>query len=529
MVKLTTHHVITSLALLVVLPQLWVPASSASAPQAPLAGAESFELADSDLSYFRDGSLKRYEDSGSPIYSPTLPSFDYLDQSQREIGRAMTGNLSNYFQFVDDDESVKKGLECRLKPWTNQEKADVVRILDCVIHRAPGIVRRTTSGGPIKLCRVSTFKGSTVFGESNSALEESAPLAAAHESTMSIALSDRFFRCDQQGHGFVHELVHLADLGGRTAFSKEWAAFALPEITKIRKKTRLMSYKQMANYQKELRSGGQWPSLYASVNLREALAEYLGEYVIGTGFVATPEFVQKVGVPFLNPSKDEIDWLSNFRTAMLAMGAHEYTEAVSKFQNSIKVAPWCPMPYLYTAHCMVHGDKDYTLADNMIGKAISCFDAAGIPALEPDTKLLVPLRAAVLAEKHDYNAAVRLLDQLLTDTPNNREALILRSWCQFYRGLFSQSASDYYLAHCNADDISWALFNAPASRAAVRSGITGGAQSVDEDRRSITDSIKQIETLEKQGKKKVALSEYNATIKKIEALERKLAQSRIAK
>lgn len=493
--------------------------------------AAEFSSPQDELKFFRAGSANRYEDSGKPIYTPSLPSSEFLNPEQKKLAETLGDDLNQFVEFVDSDSRIGEGVKCPLKAWSKEEKDDITRILRCLLHRGPGVLVRAAATGPVKLARAATFKGSTAFNKGDSFMEQEAPLAAAHE--CSIVLSDRFFRCDQQAHGLIHELVHIADSGDRTAFSKEWAAFALPEISTIRKKTRLMSYKQMAGYQNDFRNSGEWPSLYATVNMREALAEYVSEYVMGTEFSLKPEFITKIGAPFLSPGESELKWLRSVQFGMVFMGRKDYATAIPRFEEAIELAPWSPMPYLFVAHCSVHSDKDYSKSDKMIGKAIACFDAAGIPPQEPDTKLLVPLRASVLAEQGDYTTAIKLLDQVLLESPNYREALVLRSWCRYHRGNLSQSAQDYYLAKCGADDYYWALFNAPASRAEARGGIVSGAasggHSIDEDRRSITTAIKKIGTYEKDGHKKLALAEYNATVKRIEALERKLAGSRIAK
>jgi|AGTN01.1.fsa_nt_gi hypothetical protein len=520
---------------------IWRPVSSfaatenvssaeiSSTAQTSLSVAEP-SFSEHELSFFRAGSANRYEDSGSPIYSPSLPPSEFLNAEQKKLGETLGDDLSKFVEFVDSDSAVAEGVKCPLKPWTKDEKDDITRILTCLLHRGPGVLVRAAANGPVKLARAATFRGSTAFSKGNSFMEDEAPLAAAHE--CSIVLSDRFFRCDQQGHGLIHELVHIADSGDRTAFSKEWAGFALPEISKIRKNTSTMSVRQMATYQNEFRKAGDWPSLYATVNMREALSEYMSEYVMGTEFTLKPEFITKIGAPFLAPTANDLKWLSSVQSGMLLMGKKAYATAVPKFEEAIELAPWSPMPYLFVAHCSVHWDKDYSKSDKMIAKAIACFDGAGIPAQEPDTKQLVPLRASVLAEQGDYMTAIKLLDQVLLESPNYREALVLRSWCRYHRGNLSQSAEDYYLAKCGADDYSWALFNAPASRAETRSGIVNGAasggRSIEEDRRSIALAIKRILHYEKVGHKKLALAEYNSTVKKIEALERKLAGSRIA-
>jgi len=327
--------------------------------------------------------------------------------------------------------------------------------------------------------------------------------------------------------------VHIADSGDRTAFSKEWATFALPEISKIRKTVGLMNRRQIASYQKNFRRQGEWPSLYATVNLREALAEYMSEYVMGTDFVVKPEFITKIGAPFLSPTENDLKWLYSVQFGMALMGRKDYENAISRFDEAIELVPWSPVPYLFVAHCSAHAGKDFARSDKSIGKAIVCFDEAGIPPQEPDTKLLVPLRASVLAEQGDFTGALKLLDQVLLESPDYREALALRSWCRYQRGLLSLAADDYYLAKCGADDYKWARSNAPSSLGRIIDDTAYGGslerRSSEAERRSIILSIKKILTSEKSGNKKVALAEYNATVKKIDALERKLSCGRRAK
>lgn len=485
-----------------------------------------------DPLYFKDGSSDRYEDSGYPIYSPPLPPSEFLFEDQKKLAEAIGDDLSKFVEFVDSDVSVSEGVMCPLKPWSKEEKEDITGILSCLLRRGPGVLVRAAATGPVKLARAASFKGSTAFGNrSNSFVEEVAPLAAAHE--CSIVLSDRFFRCNQQAHGLIHELVHIADSGDRTAFSKEWATFALPEISKIRKMVAPMNRRQIASYQRNFRKQGEWPSLYATVNLREALAEYMSEYVMGTEFAVKPEFITKIGAPFLSPTDNDLKWLSSVQSGMALMGRKDYKNAISRFDQAIELVPWSPVPYLFVAHCSAHAGKDFARSDKSIGKAIACFDEAGIPPQEPDTKLLVPLRASVLAEQGDFTAALKLLDQVLLESPDYREALALRSWCRYQRGLLWQAADDYYLAKCGPDDYKWARFIAPSGLGGiVRDTTYGGSperRSSDAERRSIILSIKKIMASEKSGNKNLALAQYNATVKKVDALERRLSLGRSPK
>ncbi len=340
------------------------------------------------------------------------PKTVYLDEHQRQLADRMKTDFNEYFFFMDAKDSARPELsqpEWELKPWTYREKRNIRSIVDWLMHRAPGLVLRASSGGRIALCRLSSFpKSSTmtkswIFGGSPSAMS----------SDSSIAFSDVFFFPHGQFAGVVHELVHTADAGEQLSHSKAWVQFAEPTISKIWKEYMSKSSFEAYEFGRKICKEGRWPSLYGCVDLDEALAEYMTAYITGSDFSVSQTFVERFGAGFIRPSADDFRWLSLYRQGRAHSRAKNYDQALADFGQVNKMDPHAVLPCLYLMSCLEEKNR-FDEAAVVADEGLANLDSA-VPMADWSKLRLTMLRAWLYERNGEYYEATRLTDQILSE------------------------------------------------------------------------------------------------------------------
>ncbi|HEY9715377.1 MAG TPA: hypothetical protein V6C72_18030, partial [Chroococcales cyanobacterium] len=90
------------------------------------------------------------------IYLPPLPEESFLSEEQARIYKEKQPRLEDLFYFADAMDVSKpelRDLPCQIKAWTVEEKADMYKIIERALKRAPGLMIRAVSGNKLALCR----------------------------------------------------------------------------------------------------------------------------------------------------------------------------------------------------------------------------------------------------------------------------------------------------------------------------------------------------------------------------------------
>jgi len=173
------------------------------------------------------------------------------------------------------------------KPWKESERRLVLDAFAIATNKAPGLMKRATAFRPIRLYRP---KGVT-FTDA---------LAVYDAYDNAILFSDGFFRVGtdrNKAHGgFIHELSHLADIGQKVAFSREWTGLIEDRIRRVEEGMRQRQGSGNGGtgcqFREELALKEGFPSAWASASLVEALAEFV-RYTVIPGQQSVPEEIRR--------------------------------------------------------------------------------------------------------------------------------------------------------------------------------------------------------------------------------------------
>lgn len=191
-------------------------------------------------------------------------------------------DLAGRFLFLDGHKPTPEA-QLEGKSWTEEERQGILRGLNRVVEKAPGLVERATAYRPVRLYRAERI------GRENAA-------AITITKDLSLFFGDIFFYgdADTQTESLAHEMVHLADPFMKLAGGKPWKDLVGPGIDRVqaqlrKKKEGLTVHQAMIEGQSDaaardaytaivLKEG--FPSLWSCLSLNEALAEYTMRMVL---------------------------------------------------------------------------------------------------------------------------------------------------------------------------------------------------------------------------------------------------------
>lgn len=244
-----------------------------------------------------------------------------------------------------------------------------------------------------------------------------------------LTISDVFFHprmTQRRRHAILHELVHIADPCCEMAYSKDWIEYALPLITDIKSKSKLVLEESRGQFQEWIKLRDGWLSIYASENLREAFAEYICFAIESKAKAHNSKRLFLSSIE--NPSNAELKHrlqlsliAEQIETKQLGLSSKALEEALKCFKQNPCLG------YLLAFNC----EKKKRKADSLvIGEAaISKFKELGVDSSEEWFDLLLNQQAKLRYEGRQYSKAAELLCLSLTNHPNNKIALCMLSKC----------------------------------------------------------------------------------------------------
>lgn len=366
---------------------------------------------------------------------------NYLNEQQRQLGQSVSQDFSHYFYFEDNPDFSEFKAQC--KPWTEPEKLKIVAIVSKTLKRAPGLVVRAAGGERLPFCRVSTFPETQHPIYSLPTAENPRSEASALTGISAIVITDQFFRSSKQSLCVIHELVHAADCGYRVAFSKLWIGFANPIISAIRSDLERVPQEDRKSFQLKMRKEGRWVSIYGCTDLSEALADYLAEYVEGSGFPISQMFLDQIGSAFLLPTADDLLFSQHLRHGREYSRLKKYTLARAEYEAAIKIDASAFTPYIALMASTADCSQEQTLA--ILKRAVETFDKSEIPPSERRPTLsALALRATLLMQQCQYKQASEVFSEALKYQPGEPLFLSSRGYCSLMRGFIGDSIKDVY-------------------------------------------------------------------------------------
>lgn len=328
-------------------------------------------------SFARSESLDTLKSAGL-IVASDAPDVNQL------ISDVVSGkDISENIIFVDPKNAKYVDSDYKLVPWQPGEIESVTNLLAIVRSKVPGLIKQAV--GPT---------GKLVIGRSRKIIAGpmNRPVCAETNSASGlIVLTDLAFRdsspaAPADSHNLlyrtlVHELVHVTDAGYRLSYSGDWVAFVLPALSTLQSRLKGLSDKEQLAQSVELLNKFQWPSLYATQNLQESLAEYFSTYYFQEGVIGG-SFAVQFAPHFLAPTEQERQYVQHFRRGNAAQKDHRWIKAINEFHYARNLNPIAAMPNIDLMFCYA-SINDYSNALFYADYAIACLDAAGVPRDTP--------------------------------------------------------------------------------------------------------------------------------------------------
>lgn len=261
-----------------------------------------------------------------------------------------------------------------------------------------------------------------------------------------LVISNKFFaeNAEYQLRTIMHEFVHLADQGGAIEYSESWTSLAMPILSRSNFTEQFLNKTERSTYQRQLRQKLSWPNLYASIDLREALAEYCTLAILDDTFRYDPRFDDLLR-KLVSPSDSDIRWSYWMRTANESFSNSDHDRVLdclahSRLENDV------PVKQEYYSGCSLMLKKKLSAAFDEFAKAIEKFSRLGLTCSVTEVREAVYLSSEICCTQKDYLGAKSLLSEILSYNPWDSEALRLRSWCNEKLDLYGLALQDLYRA-----------------------------------------------------------------------------------
>lgn len=254
------------------------------------------------------------------------------------------------------------------KNWTADEKQLVTKHFRQLEAKGAGLLRRATA-----YRRLTLYRATFPSGEG--------PTAFASERDNSITFANAYFSEAKSTGILAHELTHLVDHGDLGSSNPEWKRLAGPPCERIRNKitaernirlTYALTPKQWSDlgavYDSFARQQGM-PSVYACVNLSDALAEVVRFTVEGGSRPAAPAIAAFVQQQYLSQDYKPQQIIQDYYDAIALVDSGKAEEAIAALMRQIAAHPEFNALYYERGKArMMKGDRSGALAD--LDKAI---------------------------------------------------------------------------------------------------------------------------------------------------------------
>ncbi len=286
------------------------------------------------------------------------------------------------------------------RPWKEEEKACVSRLLDEIKKNAPGVVALASVHGKIPLLKTPYIPYKNILGKTTSAY------VLAVDSAIFIA--DGAEQQKDLKRILLHELVHMADLGRHVAYSQEWASFAQPSLQRAR---RQVSCQFLLDSKAEDFADSRWPSTESCTSYKESLCEFTSKYVLDPKFKKDFKSAKAALEPLLHPGESEMEFARHYMDGRIYFRSEKPSEAIIAFESALKFDELAPAPHVFLAQCWYEKGENEKARDQL-KKAKELFERAKISITESLHWRTLSMLANSFALLKNFDEAKTILDRL---------------------------------------------------------------------------------------------------------------------
>lgn len=319
------------------------------------------------------------------------------------------------------------------RPWKEEEKATVVRLLDELKKEAPGVVALASEYGRIPLLKSPHIPYKNILGKTTNAY------VLAVDGALFIA--DGAEAQKDYKRILLHELVHMADLGRHVAYSQAWASFAQPSLQRAR---RQVSCQFLLDAKAEDFADTKWPSTESCTSYKESLCEFTSKFVLDPKFKKGFKDPDKALKPLLHPSKTDLAFAKHYMAGRIHFRNDKTTDAITEFELAAKADEFTPSPHVFLAQCW-YVKKENEKARDELKKAKELFERSKISMTESLHWRTVSMLANSYATLKKFDEAKPLLDRLSYSRIQYDPSIFLRrSRCNQMMSNLQQTLLDFY-------------------------------------------------------------------------------------
>lgn len=361
-----------------------------------------------------------------------LASHENISEGTKVAGSAKSIKnsvlVADYVDFYGLKESldgppISRGI---IRSWSTREEGIVREIFEKICNEVPGLLQGAGYKQKIVLVRVAN---SSIIASANS---------------NRIVIGDLFFKdtiTERRFHYIFHELVHVCDTGCVISYSPQWTGFALEKTKTIRRIAALLTTSGRAEFNNYLKTHETLPNIYASENLREALAEYVSTGFENKNYQFNPDFIKHIVSPTYAESETHLRLVKaiNLSWSGDANLAIEFCKAAKSYNPGTPVVD-CLLAYNLSRLGRL---QECIAACEIADKK---FLALGIDSREFWCRENLQLLGNTLLKLKEPLRARQIFSQILIYAPNDSEALMSRSRCSELLKLWSSASQDRYRA-----------------------------------------------------------------------------------
>lgn len=319
------------------------------------------------------------------------------------------------------------------RPWKEEEKATVVKLLEELKKEAPGVVALASEYGRIPLLKSPNIPYKNILGKTTQAY------VLAVDGALFIA--DGAESQKEYKRILLHELVHMADLGRHVAYSQAWASFAQPSLQRAR---RQVSCQFLLDSKTEDFADPRWPSTESCTSYKESLCEFTSKFVLDPKFKKGFKDPDTALKPLLHPSKSDLDFAKHYMAGRIHFRNGKTEEAITEFALAGKADELTPSPHVFLAQCW-YEKKENEKARDELEKAKELFERSKISMTESLHWRTVSMLANSYATLQKFDEAKPLLDRLSYSRIQYDPSIFLRrSRCNQMTNNLQQTLLDFY-------------------------------------------------------------------------------------
>lgn len=319
------------------------------------------------------------------------------------------------------------------RPWKDDESKQIAKLLNEIKKEAPGVVELVSQNGKVAILRSPYIPYKNILGKTTNAYVLAVDGA--------LFLGDGAEKQKDLKRILLHELVHMADLGRRVAYSHSWSNYANPALLAAR---RQVSCQFLLDSKTSDFADQRWPSTESCTSLKESLCEFVSRYLLDSNFKKQYKAGEVAIEPLLHPSKEDLTFAKHFMIGRIHFRNNKADEAISAFEMAAKLDGRAPSPHVFLAQCwFLKNDKEK--ARQELQKANELFDQAKISITESLHWRTISMLANSLMMLEKYDDAKKLLDRLaLSRVQYDASIFQRRSLCNEKQDNLQQSLLDYY-------------------------------------------------------------------------------------